>query len=777
MNTRLFVTAVLFGITVLPLSVLIALQVRQETGHLLGERDEALVSFSQGAARDLGLRVDRMLDNARADVAIPGLAEVLQAPAKADKVWVNRVLTLVSLREPVNTISVALLDRDGRDLADTQPQRVGSSEAAEYFFSPGIAHGYPRVFGPQRADDGRRTLFVTAPIKQGNEALGLLRIRLQGGLVGQVLAESLIDRVDVQAAVFDTDGRLHGWSDPALQETDAVPIDMVNPPPGALNFDWRSQAWRGAVAAVPGTELRVMTYLPRNQFDAPVRAKLRDAVLLMAVLALLGLGAAWSIAARLTRGLTALSASAEAMAEGDLQRRVPVRGTAELRRVSQAFNLMGERLAENLHALSEELAQRRQAEAALRESEARLQDGNLRLEAQVRERTADLASAKDAAEAASRAKSSFLANISHEIRTPMNAIIGLTRLLDEGSADPLQRDRLAKVDGAAHHLMGLINDVLDLSRIEAGKLSLETVTFSPRALVERMVGMVELSARDKGLQLRTEQDERLPALLQGDERRLGQVLLNFLGNAVKFTSQGEVGLRAQWLRDEGAQVWLGFEVWDTGIGLTPEQQARVFDAFEQADASTTRQFGGTGLGLTISRELCQLMGGQIGVASQPGEGSRFWIALPLLRQAEADASALLAPSVLPQWPGQRVLVVDDNPVNLEVMQAMLGRHGLVVDCASDGVVASTLAQRHPYSLMLMDMHMPLMDGLEATRRIRRLPMHTGTPILAMTANVYEDDRQRCRQAGMNAHLGKPIDALALQVVLAAWLGEPSAGGS
>jgi CheY-like chemotaxis protein len=234
---------------------------------------------------------------------------------------------------------------------------------------------------------------------------------------------------------------------------------------------------------------------------------------------------------------------------------------------------------------------------------------------------------------------------------------------------------------------------------------------------------------------------------------------------------GEVGLRVQMLRREGQQVWLRCEVWDTGIGLSPEQQARVFDAFEQADVSTTRRFGGTGLGLTISRQLCQLMGGQIGVASQLGEGSRFWIVVPLQTPQEfTPAEALPQPARGPvRWDGHRVLVVDDNPVNLEVMQAMLVRHGLVVDCASDGVLAVARAQSQAYDLILMDMHMPLMDGLEATRRIRALPLHARTPILAMTANVYEEDRERCQAAGMNAHLAKPIDVQALEKALDRWL--------
>ncbi|MFZ2990533.1 ATP-binding protein, partial [Ideonella sp.] len=472
-----------------------------------------------------------------------------------------------------------------------------------------------------------------------------------------------------------------------------------------------------------------------------------------------------------------LSATAEAIAGGDLSRRVPEAGTLEFRRLSAAFNRMSERLAGNLQSLSTELVQRRQAEAALRDSERQLQDINAHLEQQVRERTADLAAAKEAAEAASRAKSAFLANMSHEIRTPMNAIIGLSRLLEQELGDAAQRQRVAKVGAAADHLMGLINDVLDLSRIEAGKLALEQVTFAPQALIDRIVDMVALAARDKGLQLVVQVPHDLPAAVRGDERRLAQVLLNFLGNAIKFTEKGQVSLNVRLGCGQSAHCRVKFEVSDTGIGLTSEQQARVFEAFEQADASTTRRFGGTGLGLTISRELCTLMGGELGVSSELGKGSSFWIELPLVCVEGSEAldatlprlTSSAPPAELPSWPGLRVLVVDDNPVNLEITEAMLARYGLVCDCAADGTVAAAQAQAHDYALILMDMHMPLMDGLEATRRIRAMPGHGLTPILAMTANVYADDQERCRQAGMNAHLAKPIDPAELTRVLAAWL--------
>jgi signal transduction histidine kinase/ActR/RegA family two-component response regulator len=415
------------------------------------------------------------------------------------------------------------------------------------------------------------------------------------------------------------------------------------------------------------------------------------------------------------------------------------------------------------------------AEVATRDMALQAQRDNL--EATVEQRTQALSIAKEAAEAANRAKSTFLANMSHELRTPMNAIMGMTSLALRRAVDPKLRDQLAKVDLASRHLLAVINDILDISKIEAERLTLERIDFHLGEAVDNLLGLIGLKIREKELRFVSDLPPDLAArTLLGDPLRLGQVLLNLVSNAIKFTpSGGEICLHARCVLEDDQHVLLRFEVRDTGIGMSTEEQQRLFTAFEQADSSMTRKYGGTGLGLAISKRLVHMMEGDIGVVSTPGNGSTFWFTARFAKAngAVTPGLTLAAHAVEEQlkkrFSGANILLAEDEPINQEVSIGILEDAGLAVDLAEDGEAAVALASLNHYDLILLDMQMPRMNGVAAARAIRALPGHANTPILAVTANAFSDDRKTCLDAGMNDHIAKPIDATMMYQALLKWL--------
>ncbi|MFC5698534.1 ATP-binding protein [Pseudomonas sp. GCM10022186] len=487
---------------------------------------------------------------------------------------------------------------------------------------------------------------------------------------------------------------------------------------------------------------RVVVGMSNDAFSSRQQEILLKATVLALIALLLTFLLARRLATRLSQPISAMGEAVKAIQDGNYNASLPVVDDSELGDLGRHLNNLASGLEQASHEQQRAMDQ--------------------------------LIKAREEAEMANRAKSDFLAMMSHELRTPMNGVLGMLQLLETTEMNEEQTEYAALATESTEHLLKVINDILDFSRIERGALELERIPFNLLELIQGSVQVFQHSAQQRGLDLTLDTQGGLERVeVQGDPTRLRQILVNLVGNALKFTEEGGIRVKTRWQALDSEVLWFTCAVHDSGIGIPPDRLEHMFDAFQQADHSISRRYGGTGLGLPIARTLAERMGGTLQAESHEGSGSVFTLEIPLpFRTQDSDVVRDRAQS--PETAsGQQVLLVEDNPVNQTVIEAMLRSLGYQVSLVGDGAQAVHQASRHRYAAILMDCRLPVLDGYEATRQIRQMNDGATLPIIALTANALQGDREACLAAGMNDYLAKPFKRADLQRVMQRWMNKPS----